>query len=126
MSKAQVSSEFYIFMGIAFLVTISVSIYSFEQIRTFNFQKENEDAKDLAIKLQRELLLASTVEEGYVRNFNIPDKINNKDYTLVVQNSTLMIISDQGFFLAALPKSIGTFNKGSNIINKSGGVIRVN
>lgn len=125
-SKAQISAEFYVFLGLAFLIAIAFEIASLEQLSDFRLQKENEAVKDLALKLQQELLVASTVEDGYVRAFQIPDNIENINYSLSTQNSTITVKSKNSLYIVSIPKVVGNVSKGTNTINKTGGVIYIN
>ncbi len=125
-SKAQISAEFFVFLGLAFLIAIAFAIASLDQLNDFRIQKEQEAVKDLALKLQKELLIATNVEDGYVRVFEIPDKLDNIDYFLTVQNYTITIQSKNGFYFVSIPRAIGNFSKGTNKINKTGGVIYIN
>lgn len=125
-SKAQISSEFFVFVGLAFLIAIAFAIASLDQLNDFRIQKESEAVKDIALKLQKEVLIAATVEDGYVRIFEIPDKLDSIDYSMTVQNSTITVQSKNGFYLVSIPKTIGNFSKGTNKINKTGGVIHIN
>lgn len=125
-SRAQISAEFYVFLGLAFLVAIAFELASLEQLNDFRAQKESDSVKDIALKLQKEVLIAATVEDGYVRIFEVPDKLENIDYSLTVQNYTVNVQSKNGFYIVGIPRAIGNFTKGTNKINKTGGVIYIN
>ena len=125
-SKAQVSAEFFVLVGLAFLIAIAFEVASLNQLNDFRNQKENEAVKDLALKLQKELLIAATVEDGYVRTFVLPDKLDNINYSIVTQNSTITVQSKNSLFIVSIPTSIGEVSKGDNKINKTGGVIHIN
>ncbi|MDP3765692.1 MAG: hypothetical protein Q8R04_04200 [Nanoarchaeota archaeon] len=125
-SKAQISIEFFIFLGLAFLIAIAFEIASLDQLNDFRIQKESEAVKDLALKLQKEVVVAATVEDGYVRVFEIPNKIDNVDYSLNIQNYTIIVQSKNALFLVPIPMAIGNMSKGTNTINKTGGVIYIN
>lgn len=125
-SKAQISAEFFIFLGLAFLVAIAFEIASLEQLNEFRLQKENEAVNDLALKLQKELLIAATVEDGYARVFEIPDNLDRIDYSLTTRNSTITVQSKNSLYIVAIPKAVGNVSKGTNVINKTGGVIYIN
>ena len=125
-SRAQISSEFFIFVGLAFLIAIAFSLVSLNQLQDFRIENENEAVKDIALKLQKEIFIAASVEDGYVRVFKIPDKLENIDYFLTVQNNTINIQSKNSFYILPIPKTIGNLTKGTNIINKTGGVIYIN
>lgn len=124
-SKSQISAEFLILAGFSLFIAVAFAIASLDQLSDFRLQKENEAIKDVALKLQRELLMASTVEDGYIRTFSIPDKINEINYTLTTLNSTITVKSKNSLYTVAIPKIVGRLGKGSNTINKTGGVIYV-
>lgn len=124
-SKAQISAEFFVFLGLAFLVAIAFEIASLEQLNDIRIQKENEAVKDVALKLQKELLIAATVEDGYVRVFEIPDALDRTNYSLTTLNSTINVKSKNSFYIVAIPKVVGKVGKGANVINKTGGVIYI-
>ena len=125
-SKAQVSSEFYVFLGLAFLIAIAFEIASLDQLNDFMAERESAAVKDLALKLQKEVLIAANVEDGYVRVFEVPDKVENINYTITIQNYTINLESKSGLYILGMPKATGNFTKGANKINKTGGVIYIN
>lgn len=126
-SKAQISMEFFILVGLALLIAIAFEIASLDQLKDFRDQKESEAVKDVALKIQRELLLAATVEDGYVRVFELPDRLDSTiNYSLTILNSTLFVQSKNSFYSVAIPKVAGNLSRGINNINKTGGVIYLN
>lgn len=128
MNKAQISTEFYIFLGLAFLIAIAFEIASLDQLQDFRAQKESEAVKDLALKLQKEVLIAANVEDGYVRFFEVPDKLdNNINYSLTTLNFSIITVqSKNGFYLVSIPRVFGNVTKGANKINKTNGIIYIN
>ena len=125
-SKAQISAEFFVFLGLAFLIAIAFELASLSQLNEFRLRKENEAVKDLALKIQKELLVAAVVEDGYVRTFALPDRLDSFNFTLSTQNSTIMVTSKNSYYAMRIPNAIGNLTKGSNRINKTGGVIYIN
>ena len=125
-SKAQIGAEFFVLVGLAFLVAIAFEIASLSQLNDFRIQKEGEAVKDLALKLQKELLIAATVEDGYIRTFQIPGTLDTINYSLNIQNSTLEVQSKNSYYIVRIPIVIGNVSKGTNTINKTGGVIYIN
>lgn len=124
--KSQISVEFYIFLGLSFLIAIAFAIASLEQLNDFRVQQESDAVKDLALKLQQELLVAATVEDGYVRTFQIPVNLDSINYSLTTQNSTIAVQSKNAFYIVLIPTAIGNISKGTNRINKTGGVVYIN
>ena len=126
-SRSQVSIEFFIFVGLAFLVAIAFELAALDQLKDFRMQKESDAVRDLALKLQKEFVLAATVEDGYARTFTIPNKLdNNFNYTLTTKNNTITVESTNSIFIVSIPNSIGNATIGSNRINNTGGVIYIN
>lgn len=125
-SKAQISAEFFVFLGLGFLIAIAFDIASINQLNDFRTEKESEAVRDLALKLQMELSIAANVEDGYVRIFGIPDALDSINYSVTIQNSTVIVQSKNSIYLSSIPKVIGNISKGTNVINKSGGVIYIN
>jgi len=125
-SKAQISAEFFIFVGLAFLIAIAFELIAVNQLTEFRLQKENEAVKDLALKLQRELLIAASVEDGYVRVFDIPNQLESINYSLTTLNSSITVQSKNSLYIISIPTSFGNISKGVNRINKTGGVIYIN
>lgn len=124
--KAQMSAEFFVFVGLAVLIAIAFEIISLGQLNDFRLQKENEAVRDLALKLQREIFIASGVEDGYAREFEIPEALDSINYSLTTQNSTITVKSKNSLFIVSIPFSVGNASKGSNKINKTGGVVYIN
>lgn len=126
-SKAQLFTEFFIFLGLAFLISIAFEIASIDQLNEFRTQQESEAVKDLALKLQKELLIAANVEDGYVRVFEIPDKLERVNYSLTTLiNRTITVQSKNSIYIVAIPQAIGNVTKGANKINKTNGIIYIN
>ncbi len=125
-SKAQISSEFFIFVGLGLLIAFAFEIASLQQLNEFRLQKENEAVKDIALKLQKELLLAANVEDGYVRVFDVPNKLDNIDYSVFMTNVSITVNSSKALYIVAIPNVNGNLTKGINAINKTGGVIYIN
>ncbi len=126
-SKAQISAEFFMLVGLAFLIAIAFEIASLDQLKDFRIQKEEEAIRDVALKVQKELFIAANVEDGYVRTFELPDRLDNTiNYSLTILNSTLFVQSKNSFYTVSIPKVVGNLSRGINGINKTGGVLYLN
>ena len=126
-SRAQVSVEFFIFVGLAFLIAIAFTLASLDQLQDFRIERESEAVKDIALKIQKELLIAASVEDGYIRVFEMPLQVENINYSLTTLNYTIInVLSKNSFYTVAVPKAVGNVTKGTNKINKTGGIIYIN
>ena len=125
-SKAQISAEFFIFLGLVFLIAIAFEVVSLDQLNDFKAQKESEAVKDLALKVQKELFIAASVEDGFTRVFEIPDKLENINYSLTMKNSTVTAISKNSIYVVSIPQANGNLSKCTNKISKKDGIIYIN
>ena len=126
--KSQSSMEFFTLVGLAFLMVILFVAITVNEVREFNDQKEFLIIKDLALKLQKEVSIAASVEDGYERSFTLEDKLEGKvDYFIIVANSSISINSSKSAFSVRIPLTYGkNFTKGSNKIEKTDGKVYVN
>ena len=125
-SRAQISAEFIVFIILAFILSIGITFSAAKQSKDFRVQREGEIIKSFALKIQRELLIASYVEDGYVRTLQLPNEIENINYTLISTNSTIIVKSRYALYVFSIPSLNGTLIKGQNTINKTGGGIHIN
>lgn len=128
MEKAQSSMEFFTLVGLAFLMTILFIAVSANEVKEFKDTKEFFLIKDLALKLQKEVTIAASVEDGYERSFTLPERLeSNVDYFIVIRNNTITINSTKTVFSVPIPATFGkNFTKGSNIVEKDNGRVYVN
>lgn len=126
--KSQSSIEFFALVGLAFLATILFAAITVNEVREFSDQKEFLMIKDLALRLQKEVAVAASVEDGYERRFTLEDKLEDKvDYFVIVTNSSINVNSSKAAFSVRIPLIYGkNFTKGSNKVEKTNGKVYVN
>lgn len=125
--KSQSSMEFFILVGILAMIIVIFVAASAGEVKEFSDQRKFFLIKDLALKLQKEVFIASSVEDGYERNFTIPEKLENTlEYSIITQNRTITVNSSTTAFSVAIPNVYGNFSKGLNIITKTDGGIYAN
>lgn len=127
MARAQSSMEFFAFTGIAFITVILFVALSGNEIKEFHGNREYLLIKDLGLKLQKEVTIASAVEDGYRRSFSLPETLESSlAYSVNNTNSTVTINSQNTVFSAALQPVVGNFTKGTNTIRKIDGIVYIN
>ena len=126
--KSQSSMEFFALVGLAFLATILFAAITVNEVKEFSDQKEFLMIKDLALRLQKEVAIAASVEDGYERSFALEDKLDGKiDYFTIVTNRSISINSSKAAFSVRIPLIYGkNFTKGSNKVEKLSGKVYVN
>ena len=125
---SQSSIEFFTLVGLGLVVAIFFVAFSINEIKEFGDQKEFFLIKDLALKLQKEVGVAANVEDGYIRTFTLPEKLDNRvDYFIIIKNNTITINSSKTVYTVAIPNTAGkNFTKGTNTVEKINGTIYVN
>lgn len=126
MKRAQVAIEYLIIvmMSIVFFFVIITAITALSTEKTE--EKTVYEIRDLGIALQEELLVATTLQDGYNRLFFIPETINHKEYTITTGNT-----SETDFYMYLtfngrdtyfdIPPINGTITHGRNHIQKTNG-----
>lgn len=127
--KGQILIEFILLYGVALIATI-LFVESISQNKALHETKESLLVKDVALKIQNEISIASYIEDGYSRQFKLPEKINNKNYNISIINNTLTIWTNSTSFIAIFTTRMvnitGYLKKESNTIAKTNGVIYIN
>jgi len=126
LKKSQIVTEFMLFSGIALIAAIIFVSISLNQIKTLHETKEYLLLKDVALKIQNEISIASYVEEGYSREFELPKKINDRDYNISIVNNTLIVKTNTTPYFVEIINITGNLNKGLNTIKKTNGIIYLN
>src|SRR3989338_6379302 len=124
--KSQIAMEFMLLSGIALIAAIVFVSISLDQIKGLYAAKESLLAKDVALKIQSEISIASNAEDGYSRDFELPEKINNRDYNISIINNTLAVWTTATPYVIGILDAEGNLEKGSNAIRKTNGVIYIN
>lgn len=126
LKKAQVSMEFVFLVGLAFmvmLVFISSTRSEFGELRS---EEERSLVKDVSVMVQHELVMASNLEDGYVRTFNIPYRLGGISYTIQIINNILLTSTEDYEYVLNVPSVEGSIQKEDNTINKTDGIIHLN
>jgi len=124
--KAQIAMEFILLVSVAFMILIIFLTSVRNQAIDLNERKDFVLVKDLAYKVQYEINIATQVKSGYNRTFFIPEKLDNKEYTIKIEKNELTIKLEKLEFVLDIPEINGNINKGDNTIKNLGGVVYLN
>ncbi|MBN2367536.1 hypothetical protein JXC34_00830 [Candidatus Woesearchaeota archaeon] len=84
--KAQISFEFIIIFSLVFFVLVAF-IYIMNNRMSEIYEQQDELAmRALANSIKNEVVLASSVNNNYLRKFEIPTKINSRDYRIEIED----------------------------------------
>ena len=119
--------------GMAFFIVLAFMISAYSVAKNSEDSKNYADLDDLGKSIQQELLLASTLEDGYSRRINIPQTIVGGSFNITNGN----IGNIQGYIqfnyatnkpieiYYITPIFIGNITKGYNTIRKNNGSLYV-
>lgn len=124
--KAQIAIEFIFLVCVAFVMLIIFLTSIRDQATDLSERKDFVLLKDLAYKVQYEINIATQVKSGYNRTFFIPEKLDNKDYTINIEKNEIIVSLGKLEFFLDIPEINGNINKGNNTIKNIGGVIYLN
>ncbi|MEM2130909.1 MAG: hypothetical protein QXR96_00140 [Candidatus Woesearchaeota archaeon] len=125
-NKAQLSIEFIymIFFGTLFLI-IFLSVFS-ENYKAILQEKKNKLFFDFGNSIKKEISIASEVKNGYERKFFLPEKLENFDYDIKIENNILILNYSNYFLYFYIPKTEGELKKGFNNIKNFNNSIIIN
>ena len=116
LKKSQIAVEFMIFSGIAIVLSIIFIYLAFDQTKDLYLTKEDLLVKDVALKVQNEISITSYVANGYYKEFELPEKINNKDYRISIMNNSLTVSTDSATHAVRILDITGYFEKKGKIL----------
>ncbi len=122
MLRSQISLEFVMFVGIGFMVAIILMLVISQQQADRESERDDLELRDLAYMIEEEVLLASSVEPGYWRNFSV-ELPNDGEFDVSVNGSYVKLTAESTLFEFSVPPFQGQIVRGANVIcNKNGEV----
>ena len=92
------------------------------------YQRETLMIKEIALTIQNEINMASSSMDGYIREFNIPNKAGNLDYAANLTEGIIYIKTTNNKHAIVLPTAavVGEINIPNNTIKKIAGEVFIN
>lgn len=126
-SKSQSATEFVILAS--FMLMVMLGFFAVTSSRLLEAREEGNRkiAKDIADFAYKEIEIAKSLNNGYIRTFALPEKVNGINYSInITDNRELAVSYLDNEYLRFLPQNIsGNISKGFNRINKLNGIIYV-
>lgn len=123
--KAQAAIEFVILMVILFSVFMVYTISTRNKMDEIRDKKEYNMLRDVTKMVQNEILIAVKVEDGYYREFELPPKLDLINYTINITGLMILASTKNHHQALLIPSVNGTIKKGTNIITKENGIIKI-
>lgn len=124
--KSQITTEFMVLVGLAIMMSIILISLATSQINDLYDSRKYLLMRDVALRIQNEIISASKVQDGYIRQFKLPTNINNKNYDILINGNALTIRMEGIDYNLIILDITGNLNKGTNTIKKTSGVIQLN
>lgn len=136
-TKAQSAVELTLIITFMFLVFFIFFLVVGSKMADVQKDENRQLLEDLTKIIKEEIVLASNVEDGYFRTFEIPQALTGLNFNMSLLretgvNHTELVITfvnytDDVSYIERLPKNItGNLSKGINNISKKKGVICLN
>ena len=124
--KTQTAIEFIFLVGVAFSLTIIFLVATRSQLKELTTTEEIILVRDVGSKVQNEINLGARVEDRYTRVFEIPKKLETRDYNITINDNILVVATKNEEYVAIIPRVVGNIQKGNNIIKRIEGVVYLN
>lgn len=123
MRRAQFALEFIIMVAIALMIGITFLAGSSIVLKDTSELQRLEALNGIGYLLQDEVILATTVEDGYRRKIVLPQRAGRFQYAINTSATSVSLRSGSVDIAYPLPEITGSFKKGTNIIAKDGAVV---
>ena len=125
-NRAQGAIELLVLWAFAIMFFIIIMFAVNDNIYSQNQKEDLLNIDNLATTTSQEFMLAAAASEGYQRNFNIPQTMYGRNYTIATNDNFLMIQLGKEAASYPIPQINGTIKKGANILRKANGQIYLN
>lgn len=92
MRRGQSSFELIILIGFLFIIFLGFVIVIQTKIKEQNLIQQEDRYVQLADLVEKEILLASKVRPGYMREFTLPKTLGNEPYNLSLEGGDALVI----------------------------------
>jgi len=106
MKKSQVATEFLFFVGVAVVVLMIYLAISFNYLNFTLKREEEKDAQGLVDTIRNEINLAARVENGYVREVNLPNDLNGKSYDINISGRSVVVNFEGADYIGLLATDV--------------------
>jgi len=128
MSKSQSAMEFTVLAAFMLLVVLGFFAVTSSKVLESNEGRQRQVAEGIANYIYREIEIAKSVNDGYVRLFSMPATIEGINYNInITDNRELIVNYTNNEIVKPLPANVtGVIGKGIVIIKKINGIVYIN
>src|SRR3989344_3707563 len=126
--KSQSAMEFVLLA--TFMLMVMLGFFAVTSSRFLEAKEEGNKkiAEDIADFAYREIEIAKSVNNGYIRSFSLPGTVNGVEYTINITENRELTVNYLGYeFIRFLPANVsGNLTKGIVQIRRMNGVVYIN
>jgi hypothetical protein len=115
--------QFMFIMGLVFIFFVIFVVGFSERYRDIRTEKERMALRDVALRVHDEISLAHNLEDGYLRNFTLPDDVEGFNYSISLDRNVIVVRSIDTEYSTYVAPVQGAVRKGSNVITRKSGVV---
>jgi hypothetical protein len=123
--RGQAAIEFIILIVILFSVFMVYAVSTRTKMDEIRDEKEYILLRDVIRMAQNEILTAVKVEDGYLREFELPETLELINYTINLTNGIIIGDTENHEYAVMVPSVNGTLKKGKNTITKENGIVNI-
>ncbi len=127
MKTAQFNLEFVIFFVSSMIIMTALAFFFSTGFTESKEQRLYSSLNDVTYYLASEIQMASSFRDGYSKQLLLPERINNKNYIILLSQNRIWIeqgeSSSDFFSVPFFSGSIDNINKSNNRISKKSGVV---
>ena len=126
--KAQSAIEFFIITGSVFFFFISFLFVIQSNISDKVLERRSIQVQEIALIIREEVSLAFESSDGYSRNFKIPEKIDGLEYSVIISDGFVFVMTEDEKHAVTFPimDVTGQPEHGDNYITKNSGIVSLN
>lgn len=120
--------EFISLASVMLLVTVGFFAITSSKVLESQEEGTRKTAEDIANFAYKEIDIAKSTQDGYVRLFSMPETVNGVVYTIQIVDDRELIVNYQGYeYVKFLSSNVtGNISRGLNKISKIRGIVNVN
>jgi hypothetical protein len=123
--RGQAAIEFIILIVILFSVFMVYTVSTRTKMDEIRDEKEYVLLRDAVKMAQNEIFTAVKVEDGYLREFELPETLELINYTINLTDDIIIGNTENHEYAVMVPNVNGTLKKGKNTITKEDGIVSI-
>lgn len=123
MTRAQFALEYLFIHGFALLLLIGLLSTTLVVESRASQDAREQQAESIASQIQQEILIASSVRDGYQREILLPANIHSHPYEIEISPTAVFVSVDDYQAVRTIPTITANMSPGRNVISKQSGEV---